>query len=625
MDGIALVNSGAGSGKTSVFTARIANLILNKSISPTRILGLTFTNEAATSMKNKLATKIGDDKAKMVNLSTFHSFAYRTMKSNFPELYKGKQIVQQWWKIQTASEVVSFTDGFGLNMKPGEFLGFVSYQKANLVRANMDVVVDSQVPYAKGEDVNKLKRAYERFLELCEHARVYDFDDMLLDFFYKLDETEWLVEKMKSQYTYIMVDEFQDTSMVNLEILKKISDNNLFVVGDFRQGIYSFINADIDNILTFASVFPNTKLIELRENFRSTTNIVKISNDVIDASPNEKYKGFSSQLAGRLDDGERIKITGFNMLDDEIQYICDSIEKKHENTHLNYADFAIICRTNAELGFFESEMADKGIPVRLSSNKSFFDRSEIADVLAYATHAADEWDDMSLRRIYNTPNRFIAKKTMTGLTEYAYKNKVSLEEALERGDVGRSGYAFDNLLDIFAFLRKHLDKPADKFLKIIIDKVKYEDHINNKSATANDLVIRKEALDKLLKMASRFTSIRSFLAHVDIIKSNSKKDEDAVNVMTTHASKGLEFDTVYVSNVNELSYPHVMSTDPEEERRLLYVALSRAVNTLEVTYVQMSEKDVINPSPFLVDIAPIQVEVVKKNIMGGKAYSDFYY
>lgn len=617
---------------TSVYTARIANLIKYNKVDPSRILGLTFTNEAADNMKSKLSNIIGKGKADKVPLSTFHSFAYRTLKQNYPSEYNGKKIIQQWWKMQTVYDIIGDKtsrnlDGLGINVRAGDMMGFISYQKANMVLPGQEVIVDNNVKYIEHIDSFYLQKAYDSYCLAVKNARVIDFDDMLVDFYYKLLDDNELLDSIKDKYQYIMCDEFQDTNTVNIEILKLISDNNLFAVGDFRQGIYGFINANIDNILRFTDTFDNVELIELTNNFRSTDNIIQICNDLIYVAPVSSYKSFSEQLPSKGINGRDVSIKTYR--DESVAYrdIVETINERMAERDLSYDDFCVLCRTNAELGDFESMLTESNIPVDISKSHSYFDKKDIADLLAYAQHALEPDDDMSLRRIFNSPNRYISKTIINHLDEFAFQKGFTLEQAMTRGETGNAGSRLSSLKNLFDELRDSQDLNASKFLKLIYKKTNFEEHINKKSTSYSDFEIRKESIDRLFEMSKKFSSIRMFLGHVMAIKNNSKKTENAVKLMTVHASKGLEFDTVFIPNCNDEFYPHKMNLDYEEERRLLYVAMSRAKNELYISNNVFSggKQKTLLPSPYLIDIAKEDLDSSRKNVIGGTDKDEFSY
>jgi len=625
LKGNALINAGAGSGKTTVTTARIMNLIANENVEPSRILALTFTKEATENMRSRLAEKIGKKRAGDVAISTFHSFAYGIMRQKFPQTYKNKTIMQGWWKMSKLYDIVSpptNSNPIGLKMliKAGDLGSFISYQKANMIKAGMDVIIDTErMPFLLSETRLSLQTAFDTYCEHVEYAKLIDFDDMLVDFYYKLVDHENFRQSMEDSYDYIMVDEFQDTNSINLEIIKLISNNNLFVVGDFRQGIYGFINANIDNILNFNEMFDNVETIELQENFRSTKNIVDFANKIIEVAPVEKYKKFKEQLPARSDVGDKVAVSIYTDEYSEVTGIAEKIVEKVDSGEMEHNDFAVLTRTNAQIGFFESEFANMGIPVDVSTSRSFFDRKEIADLLAYAAHAVDEDDDMSIRRIMNSPNRFISKAVISQIDEYAYNHDMNFERACSTMDAGKSSTNVRGVVQTFAKLREHLDMNASKFLKSIYYTTKYEYHLEKTSSTHSDLQMKIDAIEKLFDMALKFASIKTFLGHVSVIKSNSGKNKDGVKLMTVHASKGLEFDYVFAPSATSDNYPHDMAQEVEEERRLFYVLCSRPKNTLELSFpVYTPKSEPLKISPFLLDVMGENLEKQRKFVLTGE-------
>lgn len=629
-DGNALINAGSGSGKTAVITARIANLIANEKVKPEEILALTFTREATDNMRSRLSGMVGKGSASAVEISTFHSFAYRIMKNTFPEMYKGKQMIQGWWKMSTLYDIVSSKNknneiGLGMDIRAGELGSFVSYQKANMVTGGMSIIIDDNVPYVKDIDRKTLQNAFDIYCEHVKNARLIEFDDMLVDFYYKLKADEKFRERISNRYKYVLVDEFQDTNSINLEIIKIITDNNLFVVGDFRQGIYGFINANISNILDFSDTFENVDVIELNDNFRSTDNIVSFINDIIDKSPIEKYKSFSHQTPARSVEGNNVGVTIYANAVEESSGVLEKIQNiLDNNSDFKHSDFAILTRTNAEIGIYESIFAEAEIPVDVSNTRSFFDRKEIADILAYATHALEPNDDMSIRRVVNSPSRYISKSVIANIEKSAYDTSSTFEEACE----GFSGWGIENLLDTFGKLRTKQNLRAKSFLEFVYRTTRYEDFLNKTSKTHSELNMKIDSINRLFQIAGKFPSIKAFLVHVSIIKSNSTKSKDGVRLLTVHASKGLEFRHVFVPSSTMDNYPHDMCQDVEEERRLFYVACSRAKDTLDISLHVFSgdNSESILPSPFLKDVVGDSLTEARRLVsLGGQRVSENIY
>lgn len=631
-NGNVLVHAGAGAGKTTAYTARIANLLANENVDPTTILAMTFTNEAADNMRSKLTSLVGKKKASLIEITTFHSFAYKTLKSRYAHVYGDKKIIQQWWKFSKLYDLIAVGNSknpIGLNLvdkeknqiNAGDLSQFISYQKANMIKPGSAVLIDDKVGFISHIKRSKLQEAYDTYCDLVKHARVLEFDDMLMDFYYYLAEDKELLDEIKNKYDYVMVDEMQDTNSVNMEILKLITENNLYAVGDFRQGIYGFINANIDNILSFQDTFQDVKLVEFRENFRSTKTIVGFCNRIIDVAPVQEYKQFKSQIAAREDVGKPISIDYYQDEISEAREVVDNISDFiDEQWDKTLSDYAIICRTNAQLGIYESMFADLGIPVDVSSSKSFFDRKEVSDILAYAKHAVDSSDDMSLRKIINAPNRFVSKQTINDLDKYSFEHGVALETALLQMSSGRSQGALSSLVHCFEDLREEIDINASKFLRMVYNSIGYKPYLEKKATSHTELMIREEAIDRLFDIAKKFPNIEAFLAHVSIIKNNNNsKGKDAIRLLTVHASKGLEFDFVFAPGVTNSNFPHPMNTDYEEERRLFYVVCSRAKEQLFISshVFQGAKQEAVFASPFLVDVLGKKVTDMRKSILRG--------
>lgn len=622
-----LINAGAGSGKTTVFTTRIARMIKEGSAIPEEILGLTFTKEAANNMKVKLTKLIGKKQAEKVELSTFHSFAYSTLKRKYPAKYRQLELMPNWWKMRVLNDFCGKPsnynpEGMSLLCKAGDLASFISYQKMNMIDPGQPLLLDLRTESVANVSEEDLTTIYSKYCEQQKKARLIEFDDMLLDLYHYLLESPKLASRIKNQYSYIMVDEFQDTNKVSLGILKVISNDNLFAVGDFRQGIYGFINASISNILDFGESFKNVNIVDLEHNFRSTKNIVAISNLIIDKSPVEKYKMFKPQIAGVDANGSPVNLSVYRDESYEVREIANNIKGMVVSGQSNYEDFAILLRTNAQLGIYESVFSSQEIPVDVSSDKSFFDRREISDLLAYAMHTLDPDDDSSMRRIYNSPSRFISNAVQKELDNFAYKNNVSLEAAALYND-GKNARSLHSLVNLFEDLRDIVDDVrASAFLNEVYQRTNYKNHIEQTSTTAVDLEMRLESVQSLFNIAKKFRNVNSFLSHIASVKLNSsKKNEHAVKLMTAHASKGLEFNHVFFPSFTDENFPHKMNPDIEEERRLAYVILSRAKKNLHISIPNFISDGGIKhkPSPFLIDIVGDKINKLQKEVTRGES------
>lgn len=629
-DGNLLVTAAAGSGKTFVFVNRIAHLINEHGVDPSNILALTFTKNSAEQMRERLSGLVGNDVASMVNMSTFHSFTYSQLKKYFPQRYNDRPIMADWFKIRMLYDIVgemkqNNPHGHNLSMSAAEFGTFISYQKSHLIREDDAVIIDENTPYCSGDTRSLLQSAYDTYCRLARNSKSIEFDDMIMDFAIELSENDQFLDKMIRQFKYILVDEFQDTSNSNSFILKMLNRDNLMVVGDPNQSIYSFINADIEMIVGFENTFNDVTVKRLENNYRSNDNIVGISNKIVMASNVEDYKKYAKQTPARGDlVNNPIMLTTYSSEQDEVVEVTSSIQELiGMNSNMPLSQIAVISRTNATLGLFESEFAQLGIPVNISGSGSFFDKKEISDLLSYAKHALDDTDDMSLRRIFNSPNRFISKQILADLDAYAYTQDTSLAIAIKSFDgFGRTQSSILKMDRLFGKLRSKTDIGAASFLSIIYKETNYEEYMIRSCKTPNELMVKQDSIDKFFDLARRFKTIGAFITHISMVKENNNKTKNAVNLMTVHASKGLEFKHVYGVGVNSASYPHEMSYNYEEERRLLYVLVSRAIDHLNLSTFVFKGGSTVPPSPFLLDSFGDIVSNARKEVLHGDLVSE---
>ncbi|HDR7067014.1 TPA: ATP-dependent helicase [Bacillus cereus] len=636
IDGNVCTIASAGSGKTSAFTTRIANMVNNHYINPTCILGITFTKKASEEMQKRLAKLIGKDTAKKVVLSTFHSIAYRLLKvldSDFDKL----QICPDWWKMSRLNDLCKPRDeknhlGMNLGIKAGELAQFISYQKANMVKPTDNLIINEQVEFVDGVSEPLLREAYATYERLKSESRQVDFDDMLLRFYEKLRDDSVFRSRIAKQYQYIMIDEYQDTSTIVLEIVKLINSRNVFVVGDFRQSIYAFINANVENILNFKDEFENVKLIELNKNFRSTQNIVHLSNKIIENSSIEKYKQFKpSESVGEV--GDKVKFSLYQDEGKQIVGIANQIQDLVDDG-MPYKEIAILVRANADTAIIEEVLADKDIPYDVSKSLSFFDRKEILDLLSYGRLVVDSEDDSSFRRIINSPNRYLGKQFVEELERFAGSHDMNLMQALRvtpQNGEWKFKRGIDNFTKIIGDLhyQSNSSTNAGRFLRNVIKATRYIEFVNETTPNASSIDEKLDSIEKLCSMASKFPNIKAFLAHVSTIKDKQAKSKgkDAVQVMTSHASKGLEFDAVFVPNANEGLIPHKMNPDEEEERRLFYVSCSRPRKKLCISWFFYDAEAMLqNESVFVQELlGEDTILEMKKDLFRGKSETHVWY
>lgn len=617
-----LVNASAGSGKTSVFATRIVNLIKNKCVDPEKILALTFSKDAAKNMRSRVANLAGEA-ANSVMMSTFHSFAYRLLHQYFPSYYNNIQMMKNWWKMKQMFAIAGKPsgmnpDGLDLPISAPQLAMFISYQKSNMVLKTMPVVIDENTGYADETMRPELQEAYAIFMDLQRNARLIEYDDLLLHLYYRLYKEKKFRKTIANKYAYIMVDEFQDTSRINMEILKMISDGNLFVVGDFRQGIYGFINADIHNILNFSKTFKNTHIIELQENFRSTTKIVNFSNLLIKSRKIEEYDQFKNSKSAIGVNGNDIKGSIYKNIDSEVNSIVSYIEENVSEGKSEYSEYAILLRTNAQMGAYESEFATREIPIDVSNSHSFFERTEVDVLLGYLKVILNHSDNQSMTRIVNNPNRYLSNKLLAQLDAYAFNHKISVFNSLsEFTPIAQKKQVGVLIKTLTKFDDRIENISAKEVLEYVIRATRFMDNIQKSSKTATEADMKIQSVSSLIGLSSGFNNIAELLVHINIIKNNNKKPtKNSVKLMTIHASKGLEFNHVFIPSVSDDYFPHEMCNgNVEEEARLLYVAITRAKFELDLSYnVDGVKKGAAysKPSRFLTSIYP---DLLKKQKM----------
>lgn len=626
----------AGSGKTSAFTTRIAYMVQEKNIQPHNILAITFTKKASEEMKKRLSKMIGKEKASKVAMGTTHSIFYRLLKVLDPEFAKLK-IAPEWWKFSLLADMCKPRDsrnpnGLNLGCKAGELASFISYQKSNMVRPTDRVIINEDTDYVDSVPRESLQEAYAKYEALKVQSRQIDFDDFLLIMHEKLKQNESFREKLQNQYSHIMVDEFQDTSQIVLDIIKMINDKNVFVVGDFRQSIYKFINARVENILNFKDEFEDVKLIELNKNFRSTQNIVKLSNEIIAKSDVEKYKQYKpSESVSEV--GDKVRFTLYNDEYSQIQSISHKITELQEQGS-PLSEIAILVRTNAMTAPIEDIFSERDIPYDVSKSMSFFDRKEILDILSYARLAVDSEDDSSFRRIYNTPNRYLSKNFLQELDTFASERDMNLLDAVRvtpHNAEWKYKRNIDALFKIMQELKYMVDTNvnAGRFLRNVIKLTRYTHYVNENTTNASQIDEKLESMERLCEMASKFPTMKAFLAHVGTIKDKQAKSKgkDAVQIVTMHSSKGLEWDNVFVINCNEDLMPHTMNNDIEEERRLFYVACSRPRKKLFVSWFFYDSDFQIQKEGLFIEelLGKDTTDDMKKNLFRGAKEADYFY
>ena len=574
INGPMLVLAGAGSGKTKVLTNRIVNLI-NNDVSPTSILAITFTNKAAKEMKDRVFGLIGND-AYSIQISTFHSLGLKILKENYEKLGYDKNfiIIDSDDALTVVKKIMK-----DMNMSPQYYNAKNIRNKISSAKNElMDVVSFSNMEYDK-----QIVKVYEKYLEKLKLNNSVDFDDLLILPIKLFREYPEVLNSYQERYKYLLIDEYQDTNECQYILSKMLSNKykNIFVVGDNDQAIYAFRGANYKNILNFEKDYPNCKTILLEENYRSTKNILNAANSVIKNNKLRKDKN----LWSNNDEGSLIKCVRTDNEKEEAGYVGREI-KRLVSQGCKYEDIAILYRTNAQSRTIEEEMLKSNIPYRIIGSFYFYNRKEIKDLLCYLRLINNQKDDVSLLRVINVPKRKIGEKTIDNITNVANINGTSLFEAITDG----KELAFKNL--ILSLKEKCENLSLTEMVDLVLDESGLKQELVNEKTL--DSEIRLENLEEFKSITKNYEeeygviSLDDFLNEISLVSDMSEHQDgnNKVSLMTVHSVKGLEFDNVFVVGMEEGIFPHYNSINEgtnsaiEEERRLCYVAITRAKKNL---------------------------------------------
>ncbi len=626
-EGAVMVIAGAGSGKTRVLTFRIAHLI-NKGVDPFNILALTFTNKAANEMKERIGQIVGNHEARNLWMGTFHSvFAkilrFEAEKLNFPSNFTIYDTQDSKNLLNSIIKQMQLDDKV---YKVGIVQSRISSAKNNLISPShyeQDAHVTAN-DAAAGRP--KIAEIYKEYWNRCLKASAMDFDDLLFKTNILLRDFPDVLYKYQNKFRYILVDEYQDTNHAQYLIVKKLAAlfQNLCVVGDDAQSIYAFRGANIQNILNFKSDYPDYKLFKLEQNYRSTKNIVLAANSIIDKNQNQIKKDVWTDN----DQGDKIKVHRALSDNDEGMYVANSIFELQQRRQLHPKEFAILYRTNAQSRSMEEALRKQNIPYKIYGGLSFYQRKEVKDLLAYFRLVANHNDEESFKRVINYPARGIGKTTLDKITIQANQHDASMWDVITNpGQYGLQVGAAQNRLDAFSTMIRafsaQLDKKDAFTLGEEIAKVStlIKELYNDKTPEG---VSRYENVQELLNGLKEFVetqkaedenanpTLSDFLLDVALLTDVEKSDEDLnhVSLMTIHSAKGLEYPYVYIVGMEENLFPSQLSinsrTELEEERRLFYVAITRAEKQAFLSYAlqrfKFGQLNYCEPSRFLEEI-----------------------
>ena len=625
-NGPLIVIAGAGSGKTRVLTYRIVHLI-NQNIDPFNILALTFTNKAAAEMKKRISESVGDSQARNIWMGTFHSVFARILRSEAPLLgYPTNFTIYDTYDSERlVSNIIKELNLNKDHYKTKQIRNRISSLKNNFITVENYFNNPEMIEVDKMSKRSEFGNIYKRYVERCFRSSVMDFDDLLLKTNELLNKFPEVLSKYQDKFRYILVDEYQDTNYSQYLIIKALSDRhqNLCVVGDDSQSIYSFRGANIDNILNFKKYYPDCKIYKLEQNYRSSNNIVQCANSLIQ---NNQFK-LDKTIWTQNNDGEKIIINKSLSDSDEGRYVASNIFERKNNELLNNSSFAVLYRTNAQSRAVEDALRKINIEYQVFGGLSFYQRKEIKDVLAYLRLIENLNDEESLRRIINFPPRGIGQTTLDKLTLISEKQNISLFDSISnlndplvkinKGTIEKLENFMNQILSFKVFSQ---NKNAFETVSHIINKIQIVNFYKNEGSLEsfnrienieelvngiNDFIEGQEELFESDKSLSKYLEDVALYSETDKEVSNER-----VSLMTVHMAKGLEFPIVYVIGMEENLFPSVMSINSreevEEERRLFYVAMTRAEKSLTLSYCNQRFKwgnlNECEPSRFLSEI-----------------------
>ena len=626
-EGPLLILAGAGTGKTRVITARVAFLIA-QGVDPLHILAVTFTNKAATEMRERLAKLIAPEQAKLVTMSTFHALCMRVLRQDIGRLgYKRNfSIYDEGDQMGLIKKIITRTAAKDEKLDAQVAKNLISKAKNNGWRES-----------SPGDEQSLAGAVFARYQAELKTLNAVDFDDLLLLTVKLLEAHADVRERWHRRFRYLMVDEFQDTNRLQLDLVSLLAKPlesrngeppNVAVVGDDDQSIYGWRGAEVSNILEFEAHFPNPVVVKLEQNYRSTNAILGTANALIKNNPRRRPK----QLWSAQEGGSKVRVVGMQDDRQEAEFIANEIAQRLVNEGLKHEDFAILFRMNAQSRLLETNLRQLKIPYRVVGGKSFFDRREVKELLAYAQCVVNTDDDVSLLRIINTPARGISPTTIERATEMSAKMRCGVFAALQAPEfretlTGRAAASIDGFIALMDRFETKLNTPlADQpaVLRELLKEVGYMEDLRKTCKTPEEALSRETNVGEMLKsfeahQARSTEGLRGFLDEMSLRQEREEDDDGmddpGVTLITLHAAKGLEFPHVYLIGLEEGLLPHdrsKMEGTVDEERRLLYVGITRARQTLALTWcghrIKYGSPMPGTPSSFIKELPPEWVE-----------------
>ncbi|MCO6276242.1 DNA helicase PcrA [Staphylococcus epidermidis] len=592
-EGPLLIMAGAGSGKTRVLTHRIAYLLDEKDVSPYNILAITFTNKAAKEMKARVEHLVGEE-AQVIWMSTFHSMCVRILRRDADRIgiERNFTIIDPTDQKSVIKDVLKSENIDSKRFEPRMFIGAISNLK-NELKTPEDAQKEANDFHS--QMVATVYKGYQRQLSRNE---ALDFDDLIMTTINLFERVPETLEYYQNKFQYIHVDEYQDTNKAQYTLVKLLANKfkNLCVVGDSDQSIYGWRGADIQNILSFEEDYPEAKTIFLEQNYRSTKNILNVANEVIKHNSERKPKGLWTANSG----GDKIQYYEAMTERDEAEYVVKEI-MKHQRSGKKYSEMAILYRTNAQSRVLEETFMKSNIPYTMVGGQKFYDRKEIKDLLSYLRVIANSNDDISLQRIINVPKRGIGPSSVEKIQTYALQNNISMFDALAEVDfIGLSKKVTQECISFYEMIQNLIKE--QEFLEIseivdeVLQKSGYRDMLDREQSIESRS--RLENLDEFMSVPKDYEentpleeqSLINFLTDLSLVADIDEADtQNGVTLMTMHSAKGLEFPIVFIMGMEESLFPHIRAIkseddhEMEEERRICYVAITRAEELLYIT------------------------------------------
>lgn len=645
MDGPLLILAGAGSGKTRVLTNRIAWLIGEKGVAPWNICAITFTNKAAQEMRERVDRMVGVG-AEAVHVATFHSTCVRILRQFIDRLGYERNF-DIYDTDDTKSLMKDICRHLEINTKLYKekmFLARISHQKDELVSPEEYREMAVQ---AADREMMQIADVYAEYQKRLKRSNAVDFDDLIALTVQLLRENPDVLDHYRNRWRYLMVDEYQDTNkaqFVFVALLAKKS-GNLCVVGDDDQSIYRFRGADIGNILNFEQIFPDTKVIRLEQNYRSTQNILDAANGVIANNESRKKKTLWTDNGT----GDPVCIKRFDDARAEAKYIVDDLGRKKRQGIFPYKDSAVLYRTNAQSRALEEQLLYENIPYTIIGGTNFYARREIKDVLAYLKTIDNSRDDIAAKRIINVPKRGIGLTSIGRIDSYAQSTGSSFFDICRMADkvpgIGRGGLKVREFANFIRALQKDAQtQTPTEVIRNVLEKTGYvEDlRLEGTDEAADRIANIEELINKAAAYEDTFhtgetraagPTLRGFLEEVALVADidSFDQEDDRVVLMTLHAAKGLEFRNVYIAGMDEglfPSYQSTMSSDPsdiEEERRLCYVGITRAKEHLTMTGARMrmlrGQMEWFRESRFIEELPPEVIDTMEEKIPSSSPFA----